>query len=48
MVNKTKTSGLEGVAWLTPPLRLLTERFIVVGSVMFGATFNLVKRVRLP
>ena len=29
-------------------LRLLTECFILVGSVMFGATFNLVTRVGLP
>ena len=29
-------------------LRLLNECFIVVGSAMFGATFNLVTRVGLP
>ena len=29
-------------------LRLLTECFILVGSAMFGTTFNLVTRVGLP
>ena len=29
-------------------LRLLTKCFILVGTAMFGATFNLVTRVRLP
>ena len=29
-------------------LRLLTECFILVGSAVFGATFNLVTRVGLP
>ena len=29
-------------------LRILSECFILVGSAMFGATFNLVTRVGLP
>ena len=29
-------------------LRILTECFILVGAVMFGATFNLVTSIELP
>ena len=29
-------------------LRLLTERFILVGYAMFGSTFNLATRIGLP
>ena len=31
-----------------PPLRLLSEFLILIGSAIFGATFNLVTRVGLP